>query len=177
MELAVALLPVMAFIALAAGLVVVFRGSTRIAARAREIQRFQSGVRDLAARIDTSLGSATVRIDAVRHHQAGPELIGQAVVDAVEALERSIEEARGLKGPRRAQAIRDDLVAEFERAGRALGMIEHGADMLVSSRRGSRDLEAQTSIKRGYLNLIHAREALARHALRAEDLTPEDVAL
>ena len=69
MELAVALLPVMAFIALAAGLVVVFRGSTRIAARAREIQRFQSGVRDLAARIDTSLGSATVRIDAVEDRQ------------------------------------------------------------------------------------------------------------
>ena len=30
--------------------------------------------------------------------------------------------------------------------------------------------EAQTSIKRGYLNLIHAREAIARHAARAEDL-------
>ncbi len=176
MESAIVLLPIMAFIALAAGLVVVFRGTSRLAARAREIQRFRGGVKELAARIDASLGSATEQIDAVRHHQAGPELIGQAVADVAEALARYVDEARSLKGPRRAQAIRDDLTAELERASRALGMVEHGADMLTSSRRGSRDLEAQTSIKRGYLNLIHAREALARHALRAEDLTPDEVA-
>lgn len=176
MELAVALLPVMAFIALAAGLVVVFRGTARIAARTREIQGFQGGVKDLTARIDTSLASATGQIDAVRHHQAGPELIGQTVVDGAEALERYVDEGRALKGPRRAQAIRDDLVAEIERASRALGMVEHGANMQASSRRGSRDLEAQTSIKRGYLNLIHAREAIARHALRAEDLTTSEAA-
>ena len=33
---------------------------------------------------------------------------------------------------------------------------------MVNVRRGPRELEAQTSIKRGYLNLIHAREAFAR---------------
>jgi hypothetical protein len=49
-------------------------------------------------------------------------------------------------------------------------MVEHGANMLAASRRGSRQLEAQTSIKRGYLNLIHAREAIARQAIRADDL-------
>ena len=170
MELAVTLLPVMAFIALAAGLVVVFRGTTRIAARTREIQQFRGGVKDLVARVDASLESATGRIDAVRHNQAGPEVISQTVVVATEALERYGDEARALRAPRRAQAIRDDLVAELERATRALGMVEHGANMQASSRRGSRDLEAQTSIKRGYLNLIHAREAIARHAVRADDL-------
>ena len=49
-------------------------------------------------------------------------------------------------------------------------MVEHGATILVTARRGPRELEAQTSIKRGYLNLIHAREAIARHALEAQDL-------
>ena len=68
-------------------------------------------------------------------------------------------------------------MAEIERASRALGMVEHGANMLASSRRGSRDLEAQTSIKRGYLNLIHAREAVARHAILAEDLQIEERAV
>lgn len=174
MELAVILLPVMAFIALAAGLIVVFRGTTRIAARTREIHQFRGGVRDLAARVDASLKSATGRIDAVRHNQAGPEVISETVVDASEALERYGGEARALKGPRRAQAIRDDFVAELERATRALGMVEHGANMLASSRRGSRQLEAQTSIKRGYLNLIHAREAIARHAIRADDLRADE---
>jgi hypothetical protein len=53
-------------------------------------------------------------------------------------------------------------------------MVEHGAGILASARQGTRDLEAQTSIKRGYLNLIHAREAIARHALRAEDLVVDE---
>jgi hypothetical protein len=174
MELVAVLLPVMAFIALAAGLIVVFRSTTRIAARTRELHQFRGGVRDLASRVDASLESATGRIDAVRHNQAGPEVISETIVDASEALERYGQEARALKGPRRAQVIRDDFVAELERAARALGMVEHGANMLASSRRGSRELEAQTSIKRGYLNLIHAREAIARHAIRADDLRADE---
>jgi hypothetical protein len=174
LDLAVVLLPVMGFIALAAGLIVVFRSTSRIAARTREIQRFRGAVKDLAARVDATLDSATTRIDAVRHQQAGPETIGQAVMDTTEALERFGDEARALRGPRRAQAIRDDFVAEIERASRALGMVEHGANMLAGSRRGSRELEGQTSIKRGYLNLIHAREAVARHAVLAEELKIEE---
>jgi hypothetical protein len=173
-ELLAILLPIMAFIALAAGLVVVFRGSGRIAARTRELNQFKSEVKDLTFRADTLLAAAAGQIDAVRHQHAGAEAIGQTVTDATEALERYGDEARSWQGSRRAQAIRDDLVGELERAIRALGMVEHGANMLISARRGSRDLEAQTSIKRGYLNLIHAREAIARHAGRAEDLTVED---
>lgn len=174
MELAIILLPVMAFIALAAGLIVVFRGTARIAARTREINQFRGGVRALAAQIDVALEAAVGRIDAVRHHQASPDLINETVVEATDALERFGEVARSLRGPRRAQAVRDDLVAELERANRALGMVEHGANILASSRRGSRDLEAQTSIKRGYLNLIHAREAIARQAIRADQMQVDE---
>ncbi|HEX7950282.1 MAG TPA: hypothetical protein VF494_08025 [Candidatus Limnocylindrales bacterium] len=174
MELLLILLPLMAFLALAAGLIVVFRGSGRIAARSRELQQFQAAVKDLSFRADTLLGAAAGQIDAVRHQQAGPEAISQTVADATETLERYGEEARSWSGPRRVQAIRDDLVGDLERAIRALGMVEHGAGMLASARRGARDLEAQTSIKRGYLNLIHAREAIARHAGRAEDLAVDD---
>ena len=54
-------------------------------------------------------------------------------------------------------------------------MVEHGTDDPGRrSRRGARELEAQTSIKRGYLNLIHAREAIARHALEAQDLESDE---
>ena len=48
-------------------------------------------------------------------------------------------------------------------------MVEHGAKILAQVRRRGRELEAQTSIKRGYLNLLHAREAIVRHAAAAED--------
>jgi hypothetical protein len=55
-------------------------------------------------------------------------------------------------------------------------MVDHGTSMMLMAGRGPRELEAQTSIKRGYLNLIHAREAFARHALEAQDLETDEVA-
>jgi len=167
------ILPIAAFVALAAGLAIVLRGTGRIVARTRELEQFKQGVRDLAARVDASLGGAAGQIDAVRRRQAGPETIGDTLVAATDAVERYSEEARSLRGPQAARPIRANLVAELERAERALGMVEHGASIMAAARRGSRELEAQTSIKRGYLNLLHAREAIARHALEAQDLEPE----
>jgi hypothetical protein len=171
-ELAV-LLPILAFVALAAGLAVILRGTGRIVARTRELERFKHQVSDLAARADMSLGGAVTEIDAVRRRQVGPETITETVAAATDAVERYADEARDLRGPSSARRIRAELVAELERAHRALGMVEHGTSILAAARRGSRELEAQTSIKRGYLNLIHAREALARHALEAQTIEPE----
>jgi len=169
-----ALLPIMAFIALAAGLVVVLRGTGRIVARTRELEGFRATVKDLAARADASLGGAVGQIDAVRRRQIGPDTITDTIAAATDAVERYAEEARALRGPRSSQQIRSDLVADLERARRALGMVEHGTTTMVTARRGPRELEAQTSLKRGYLNLIHAREAIARHALAAQDLEVGD---
>ena len=169
MELAV-LLPIAAFIALASGLVVVFRGTGRIVARSRELASFQSAVKDLAARIDGSLGGAAGQIDAVRRHQIAPDAIGDTINAATAAVQRYSDEARGLGGSRQTKTILTDLVDDLERAARALAMVEHGAAIMVTSR-GPRELEAQTSIKRGYLNLLHAREAIARHAVGADALS------
>ncbi|HEV8402412.1 MAG TPA: hypothetical protein VGQ31_05200 [Candidatus Limnocylindrales bacterium] len=175
MELAV-LLPIAAFIALAAGLAVVLRGTGRIVKRTRELEHFRGSVRDLAARVDASLGAAAGQIDAVRRRQIGPDTIVDTITAATDAVDRYADEARALHGPRKAQSIRKDLVAELERARRALEMVDHGTSMMLMAGRGPRELEAQTSIKRGYLNLIHAREAFARHALEAQDLETDEVA-
>ena len=164
------LLPVLAFAALVAGLVIVFRRTDRIVARTREVGQFREAVRDLVARIDVSLDGATGRIDAVRHHILPPAALAETLTAATDAVERYLVEARALTPPARAFAIRAAIVNDLERAGRALSMVDHGATLLVSVRRGSRELEGQTSIKRGYLNLLHAREALARHAAMADDL-------
>ena len=43
-------------------------------------------------------------------------------------------------------------------------MIEHGRAIQASARSGGREIEAQTAIKRGYLNVLHAREAIAHQA-------------
>jgi len=172
-EIAV-LLPIAAFIALAAGLAVVLRNTGRIVARTREIEQFRGSVKDLAACVDTSLAGAAGQIDAVRRRQVDPDLIGDTLTAAMDAVGRYSDEARGLHGPGQSARIRSDLVAELERAGRALEMVQHGAAIMISVRRGPRELEAQTAIKRGYLNLIHAREAFARRALDAEELTADD---
>jgi hypothetical protein len=168
------LLPILAFLALAAGLAIVLRGTGRIVARTREIEQFRSTVRDLAARVDASLDGAAGQIDAVRRHQVGPEGLSSTVAAATDAVERYTAEAEALRGPSQALSIRADIVADLQRAHRALEMVEHGTTILATVRRGPRELEAQTSIKRGYLNLLHAREAISRHALGAEELETDE---
>ena len=168
-ELAV-LLPVLAFLALVIGVAIVLRRAGRIVARTREMDGFRSSVRDLTARIDTSLDGVTGRIDAVRRGQLGADTIGPTIEAATDAVTRYTGEARTLKAPAIAIQLRDALVEDLERAERALGMVDHGSKILAQVRRRGRELEAQTSIKRGYLNLIHAREAIVRHAAAAEEL-------
>jgi hypothetical protein len=164
------LLPIAAFVALAIGVVIVLRRAGRIVARTREIEGFRSAVRDLTTRIDQSLEGAVGRIDAVRRGQLGADTIGATIEAATDAVNRYAEEARALKGPKSAAPIREALVEDLERAERALAMVDHGAKILSVSRPRGHELEGQTSIKRGYLNLVHAREAIVRHAAEAEDL-------
>jgi hypothetical protein len=169
LELAV-LLPILAFLALASGVAIVLRRAGRIVARTREIDGFRSAVRDLSTRIDQSLEGAAGRIDAVRRGQLAADTIGPTIQAATDAVTRYTVEARALKGPAIASEVREAIVEDLERAERALAMVDHGAGILAQVRRRGRELEAQTSIKRGYLNLIHAREAISRHAAVAEEL-------
>jgi hypothetical protein len=166
----VLLLPLAAFIALAAASLIILRRAGRLIASSREIQGFRATVRDLNERIGMSLDGAAQRIDAVRRQQLPADGLGDTVAATANAITRYTDEARALKGPPEAEAIARDIVSDLDRAKRAIDMVEHGATILESVRRGGRELEAQTSIKRGYLNLIHAREAIARHAARAEAL-------
>ncbi len=170
MEALAILLPVAAFVALAAGLIVVFRRTDSIARRSREIEAFKTAVRDLTARIETSLEGATSRIDAVRRQQAGAETMRPTIEAATDAVERYRTEVRALRGPAPTTAIRDALATDLDRAARALQMADHGAGMLTQGRRRGKEIEAQTSLKRGYLNLMHTREALERHAADAAAL-------
>jgi hypothetical protein len=167
LELSV-LLPVAAFVALALGVLIVLRRAGRIVARTREVEHFRSAVRDLTTRIDQSLEGAVGRIDALRRGQLAADAIPPTIEAATDAVERYADEARALKGPSTGAEIREAIVEELERAGRALEMVGHGSKILAQARRRGRELEAQTSVKRGYLNLVHAREAIVRHAAAAE---------
>ncbi len=157
-------IPLVAFVVLAAAFIVLFRRASRALTRTREEERFRSAVEDLAKRIDESLAGVIARIDAVRRHQLDADAIAPNLEAAHDAVGRYAEEASGLHGPVPADDVRASLLEELDRAARALEMVAHGCTLMAASGGRHRELEAQTAIKRGYLNTLHAREAIARHA-------------
>jgi hypothetical protein len=161
------LIPLVAFAVLALLFALILRRAGRLLAATREADAYRSAVTDLAARIDISLGGVVERIDAVRRHQLAPEAIAENLSAATEAVQRYTGETEAFRPPPTHSGQRDALVAELERAGRALEMVTHGSGLLMSRPGAVRELEAQTAIKRGYLNLIHAREAIRRLAVEA----------
>jgi hypothetical protein len=175
MEFAV-VLPIAAFLILGALFLLFLRRAGRLVAATRDVERFRRQVADLASRVETSLGQMSERIDSVRRGQLAAGAVADDLAASLDAVDRYADEGRGLRPPHDGEPVRDGLVAELERARRALEMVEHGCAIQASARAGSRELEAQTAIKRGYLNVLHAREAIARHALEAKALVPVDPA-
>lgn len=169
-------LPLIAFFLLAALFALVLRRAGRFLAATRDVERFRRQVDDLARRVETSFAEVSSRVDAVRRGQLGADQIADDLTVSTEAAARYADEARGFHPPEDGRRIRDELVAELERAGRALEMIEHGRAIQASARSGGREIEAQTAIKRGYLNVLHAREAIAHQAKAARELSASGAA-
>jgi hypothetical protein len=164
------LLPVIAFLILLVLFALVLRRAGRFIAATRDVERFRRQAGDLTTRIEMSLGEICERVDAVRRGQVGADALGDDIAASLDAVARYADEAKALRPPREAGRIRDEIVAELERAGRALEMIEHGRSIQASARSGGREVESQTSIKRGYLNVLHAREAIAHQATLASGI-------
>ncbi len=173
MEFAI-VLPIAAFLILAVLFLLFLRRAGRLVAATRDVERFRRQVADLAERVETSLGQMSERVDSVRRGQLAAAAVADDLAASLDAVDRYTDEGRALRPPADGEAVRDGLVAELERARRALEMVEHGCAIQASARAGSRELESQTAIKRGYLNVLHAREAIARHAVEAAALVPAD---
>jgi hypothetical protein len=156
--------PLAAFAILACVLLMVLRRASRALRRTREAEQFREAVDALAGRIDQSLGVVIERIDAARRHEVEAPAIGVDLEAASASVRLYAEEVAVLDGPVPAPEVRTRLLAELDRAGRGLEMVAHGCALLDLSAGRHRELEAQTAIKRGYLNTLHAREAIARHA-------------
>jgi len=164
MDAAAIVLPIIAFLALATAFAVILRRAGRLLAATRDVERFRRQVGDLGERIETSLGEISRRVDALRRGQLDAAAISDDLTASLDAVGRYADEARALQPPVDAVRIRTGLISELERASRAIGMIEHGCSIQISARAGARGLEAQTAIKRGYLNLLHARQSFQDHA-------------
>jgi hypothetical protein len=162
------LLALVAFVATAGAVTLGVRATGGMLARTRQAEGFRGDVGDLARRIETSLGDVAMLVDDVRRRASAADGILENVDLAMDAVARYEAEVHALGGPPDAAPHRDAMAWELQRAARALELIEHGCRMATSGRREERGPEADTSIKRGYLNLIHAREAIADHAVAAE---------
>jgi len=174
LAIAAIVLPIIAFLALATAFAVILRRAGRLLAATREVERFRRQVGDLGGRVETSLGEISGRVDALRRGQLDATAISDDLTASLEAVSLYAEEARALQPPAAAARIRAGLIDELERASRAIGMIEHGCAIQISARAGARELEAQTAIKRGYLNVLHAREAIHRYRQDVAAITPGD---
>jgi hypothetical protein len=147
-----------------------------ILSKTRQAEGFRGEIGDLARRAETSLGDVSILIDHLRRWDTEPEAITDSLAAARDAVERYADEARALGAPVVAAVHRDAIVHELERAGRALELVEHGCVLYQTGPRMERGTEADTAVKRGYLNLIHARESIVEQAAaaieRAEDASP-----
>lgn len=153
---------------------VTLRRISVLVARTRDLERYQK----LARQADTRLGQAVdplvARLDEIRRRSGDPVSVAQALPGLQDELRAMSAEVRAAKVPRGLAREAVAFTAEMERAVRAGELVGHGLDALVADRAG-RDLEAQTSLKRGALNLRHAREAASRISAEIVAVRPADL--
>lgn len=114
---------------------------------------------EMARRSETLLGELLVVVDEMRRRQIAPRDAEPEMAAAQDALGRYIQDAMALSrsGPWATTAAA--LAADMERAQRAIDLVAHGGELLADVS-GVAWGEGETSVKRGYLNLVHAREAI-----------------
>ncbi|MBI2763463.1 MAG: hypothetical protein HYX54_06920 [Chloroflexi bacterium] len=135
--------------------------------RTRVAEGFRGSTGDLSRRVNLTLGELAAVIDLLRRREADVESVRPSLAAGRDAALRYAAEARALSGP--ASTLRDQtrMVEELERVERALAMVDHGCALAIDGPRAVRGQEADTAIKRGYLNLLHARESFTEHAAAA----------
>jgi len=155
------------FVGLSALVVYVVLRSRTVGRESRDSATFREAVAAVGDRVEATLGPVSILVDEVRRHrrEAGPILADLAT--ARSAVAEQSGEVEAIPVPEGSEDRRARIVDDLGRAGRALDRIEHGCLLLQETTSRIGDLEGQTSVKRGYLELQHAREAVRRHVLEA----------
>ena len=155
------------FVGLSALVVYVVLRSRTVGRGSRESATFREAVAAVGARVDATLEPISALVDQVRRHRREAGSILTDLAAARSALVERIGEVDAIPVPEDSEERRARIVDDLRRADRALDRIEHGCHLLRETTSRVGDLEGQTSVKRGYLELQHAREAVGRHALEA----------
>ncbi len=161
--------------ALAALFVLTVRRMSALSSRTRELERFQQAVDAIDLRFAAVIDPVARGLDEARRGTPDMSALVASVASLHVTLDGLLVESRALAVPVGLEPLALAMAVELERADRAADLVEHGLGVLSAGRRG-RELEAQTSLKRGALNLRHARDAYARLALDTRALRPVDLA-
>lgn len=151
------------------------RRMSRLVAVTRELERYQRTVADLDTRFGSTIGPLVEHLDEIRRHSGDPNAVAEALPDATDRLRAIVDETSSLRAPAGLVDRTPTLVREAERAIRAVEFVDHGLQGLIAAR-GPRELEAQTSLKRGALNLRHSREAFGTAVSAIAAVRPADLA-
>ncbi|MEK6721824.1 MAG: hypothetical protein AABZ33_14315 [Chloroflexota bacterium] len=160
------ILALVAFVALVGALVLVLRGITRVIAAQRLDEAFRRGIADLASRADMCLAEIVPRVDGVRHRAAFVESITAEAERAARTLGDLAVEARATVVPRDRIVQRDAVTVALERAAQSLERVIRAVRGPIDEP-GNESIDARMAVKRGFLDLVHARETLAAVATAA----------
>ena len=144
-------------------LVMLARRAARALAVARAATVFQEQVAGLSGRLTPVIEELVRRVDAVRRHQLPAEEIREALATAQTTFENEREAIATWQLPPGFSAPIGDVAEDLERLVRAVETIDFATRLVVAGSSRQRELEAQTAIKRGYLNLLHARQSFQDH--------------
>lgn len=169
-----ALLWLIVLVVLAALFLLTLRRLSTLIGRTRTLERYQKQAAQLARRLAVTAEPFIVQLDEIRRRSGDPRGLADAMPGAQDALRAIADEGRTTRPPKGVGRENAALLTELERAVRAAELVGHGLDALVADR-GGRDLEAQTSLKRGVLNLRHATEAASRIAREIGAIRPADL--
>lgn len=155
--------------------VVTLRRMSALVARTRDLERYQRAVAALDGRFGEAVQPLVRGLDETRRHAGDPVALRDQLTGTQAALAALQVDVRALQAPAPLVITIAPLAGDIDRAVRAASFVEHGLGALTRSSLG-RDLEAQTSLKRGALNLRHAQEAFGLRAREIAALRPVDVA-
>jgi hypothetical protein len=171
-------LSIFLWLALLAVLIVLFvvtlRRMSQLIARTRGLERFQRAVADLERRFTGSVGPLVLGLEDTRRHAGDPAALHDRLTEAQTVLVDLRRECTTMPAPVGLSAAVAGLAGDLDRAIRAASLIEHGLNAAINASLG-RDLEAQTSLKRGALNLRHSHEAFTTRAREVAALSPADI--
>jgi hypothetical protein len=127
--------------------------------RARREKAVGHAAAETARRCEALLTDIGALVDEVRRRKAPPADVQPALVNARAALERSARETASISRSVRWASQVTALAGDIDRAARAVELVLHGTELMADSR--ARDPgEGEVEVKRGYLNLVHARDAI-----------------